>query len=299
MDYGRMVSRSFEIAWQYKWLWIFGMFAAATGFNLKFEYMLGISPSNPFDITMMENIDPKALIASYLGLLPLGIIMGLMGLFSTASIIDSVNRIERGGSYSFSSAFSAGVDYFFRILGLGIIFFVVTMVYFISVMLFIFLLSTISGLLAGLAGFILFIVSMVLGIAALQILSLAIRVIVLRSSGIIEAIGEGVQLVKLNFGKNTAAFFILLAFGFAFAIMIGIMWLILNFPIDTMIQAMHLTSLPAMMAALFIGLPITFVVGGYFGVFATTFMTLFYIELVEPKPESAYFPQPPQIDTDQ
>ncbi len=299
MDYGRIISRSFEIAWQHKWLWIFGMFAAATGFNLKFEYLLGISPSNPFDMTMMENIDPKALIASYLGLLPLGIIMGLMALFSTASIIDSVNRIERGGSYSFSSAFSAGIDYFFRIIGLGIIFFVVTMVYFMSVVLLIVLLSKISGILAGFASFIMFFVSIIIGLAALQVLNIAYRVIVLRNSGIIEAIGESVQLVKMYFGKNVAAFFIIFGFGFGFAMMVGIMWFILNFPIDAMIQAMHLTSLPAMLAALFIGMPLTYLLAGYFGVFTTTFMTLFYIELVDPKPESAYFPQPPKVDFDQ
>ena len=296
MDYGRIISRSFEIAWKYKWLWLFGMFAAGTGFNLKFEYVLGLSPTNPFSSAGMENIDPKTILATYAGLMPIAFLMGLMALFSTASIIDTVNRIERGGSYSFGSAFSAGVDNFFLMFGLALIFFVSAIAYMIFLVLLIILLSAINKILGGLAGFFLVIASMFLGLLVVQILNLSYRVVVMRKCGLFDAISEATKLVKMNIGKNVAAFFIMLVFGIGFAIITGIFWVILNFPIDAIIQAMNLHSYLAMMAALVIGLPISFIFAGIFGVFGTTFMTLFYIELVEPMAEKISTQPPPEIN---
>lgn len=302
MDYGRIVSRSFEIAWEHKWLWIFGMFAAATGYNLKFEYLIGTSPTNPFDMSAMSNmsqIDLSAIVGTYLAFIPLAIIMGLMVIFTTGAIIDSVNRIERGGTYSFSTAFSAGIDYFFRFFGLAILFFISWMAFIIIIMIMTAVLFAIHTPLGVLAIFIFFFVTLFVLFVLTQITNIAYRVVVLRNSTIFAAIDEGFLLLKTHFGKNIAAFFIQLAFGIAFAIFTFILWLFINFPIHAAVQALNLESFPALLAALFFGMPITFLIAGYFGVFSTAFMTLFYIELVEPKPESAYFPQPPQSDNDQ
>ncbi len=297
MEYGRIVSRSFEIAWQHKWLWLFGMFAAGTGYNLNFEYM-GLS-ANPFTPADIEHIDFKALFAAYIGFIPLILIIGLMAILSLAAIIDSVNRIERGGAFSFSTAFSAGIDFFFRIIGFGIIAFIVAMTFFFIMVIGLTIAFSINTALGVLASFITFFLFLIFIFSITQISNLGYRVLVIRNSGIIEAIGEGFQLVKMYFGENVAAFFILMAFGIGFAIFNLIIWLIFNLPIDAVINALNLTSFPAVITGLFLGMPITFITAGYFGVFVTTFMTLFYIELVEPKQESDYLPQQPEVDFDQ
>ncbi len=294
MDYGRIVSRSFEIAWQHKWLWIFGMFAAGTGFNLKFEYLIGTSPTNPFDFSNNTFIDPNAIIALYAGLIPILIIMGLMIIFAKGAIIDSVNRIERGGTYSFSTAFSAGIDFFLRFIGLGIIFFVVWIAYMLIAFIIIAISSYIHVALAIIVGFIGFFISFIFFIGLTQVMNLAQRVVVIRDSGIMDSISEGVQLVKMHFGKNIAAFFIVFAFTILFGISSMIIWLALNFPIDSVIQGLNLNSFLAMFAALILGLPVSFVLAGLIGLFSESFMTLFYIELVEPKEETVYSQQTPE-----
>ncbi len=277
MEYGRIVSRSFEIAWEHKWLWIFGMFAAGTGLNLKFEYLMGTSATNPFDMTQMSQIDTAGLMAAYVGLIPLFLIMGLMVIFAKAAIIDSVNRIERGGTFSFSTAFSGGVDYFLRFLGLAIIFFVVISALMSVIALVVVLLFAVNNVLGGFGAFFAFFITFFLIFMISQMANNAYRVIVLRNTGILDGISEGVQLVKLHFGKNVAAFFIMFAFGIAFGVFTFIMWMMLNFPIDSIIQALNLTSIPAMFAAVIIGLPISFLIAGYFGLFNVTFLHSFIL----------------------
>ena len=291
MDYGRLVSRSFEIAWKHKWLWLFGMFAAGTGFNLKLEYVLGISPTNPFDFQNPSAIDPNTILGLYAGFIPFILILGLVMILAKGAIIDSVNRIERGGTYSFSTAFSAGVDYFLRFLGIGIIFFVVWMAYIFIGVVILSISIAINGVLAFFVGFIGFFLSILFLISISQVMNLAMRVVVLRNYGVLDALSEGVQLVRMHFGKNVAVFFIVLAFAIIFGISTFILWFMLNFPIDSVIQALNLKSFFAMIAALIMGLPVSFLLAGIIGLFSETIMTLFYIELVEPKPESAYFPQ--------
>jgi len=290
MEYGRIVSRAFEIAWRHKWLWLFGMFAAGTGFNLKLEYILGTSPTNPFDFQNSAAIDPSQILTLYAGLIPFAIIFGCVMLLAKGAIIDSVNKIERGGTYSFASAFSAGIDYFLRFLGIGIIFFMIWMAYFIIVVIIVAVCAAVHVALAVMVGFVAFFLSFLFFIAGTQVMNLAERVVVLRNSGIMDALSEGVQLLKMHFGKNIAAFFILFGFGIAFGIFTFIFWFMLNFPINSVIQALNVKSFLAMLTAFILGLPVSYLLAGFFGLFAETFTTLFYIELVEPKPESAYLP---------
>ncbi len=299
MEYGRIVSRSFEIAWNHKWLWLFGMFAAGTGFNLKLEYVMGVSPTNPFDFQNPSAIDPSAIIGLYAGLIPFIIIFALVMVLAKGAIIDSVNRIERGGTYSFSTAYSAGVDYFLRFLGIGIIFFVVWMAYIFIGFIIIAVSVAISKILAFIVGFIGFFFTFLFLIALTQVMNLAQRVVVLRNTGVMDALSEGVQLVKMHFGKNIAAFFIVFGFAIVFGISTFVLWFMLNFPIDAVIQALNLKSFAAMIGALILGLPVSFFLAGIIGLFSETFMTLFYIELVEPKQESEYLPGQSEVDFDQ
>ena len=296
MELGKIVNRSFEIAWKYKWLWIFGMFAAGTGFNLKLEYLLGTSPTNPFDMQQPQNINMSDILALYAGLIPIIIIFGFLMVLAKGAIIDSVYKIERGGTFSFSTAFSAGVDNFLKFLGLGIIFIVVWFAYIIIGILIFSILFAISKAFAFICAILAFFISFLFLISLSQIVSLAQRVVVLRNSGILDAISEGYQLFKMYFGKNIGAFFILFAFGIIFSISTFILWLMVNFPINSVIEALNLKSFFAMMAALIMGLPISFVLAGLIGLFSEAFMTIFYIELVELQAQESTITQPPQIN---
>ena len=103
MDYGKIISKSFEIAWRYKSLWIFGMFASG-GFNVDFSGhpSMQMQP-NDFGVPQFP---PELLGMFLIAIIVLAIVFTVAGQISQAAIIDSTNRIVRGGRYRFSDAFS-------------------------------------------------------------------------------------------------------------------------------------------------------------------------------------------------
>ena len=282
MNYSRIINRSFEIAWKYKSLWIFGMFAGSgmSNFNLDLP-MKDIDPFAGSSIGIPEF--PTELLGMFIlaaGILFLVFIVA--SLISQAALIDSVNRIERGGTYTFSGAFSAGLDFFLRFLGIGIVG-LLSMLVIMAVLI--------------LIGVVFFAIHTALGIFSLLILipafffaiffvtsvfNLADRVLVVRNVSIGDALEEGWLLTIRNLGKAGAIFGINVAFGIGFAIVGAIVWLIFSLPMAGLGLVAGLEPIAALFAGLILGLPISLVLGGILGVFFTNLYTLFYFELVEP-----------------
>ncbi|UCG62236.1 MAG: hypothetical protein JSV52_02820 [Candidatus Zixiibacteriota bacterium] len=282
MDYGRIISKSFEIAWRYKSLWIFGMFAGG-GYS-NFNINLPTEESSFFD---PQQFGFPRFSEEFLGLFVLaavaaGLVFAVASLISQAAIIDSVNRITRGGRYRFGDAFSAGLDCFWRFLGLTILFV-------ISLMAAIFVLVII--------GVIFFAVHTILGILSLLVLvpggififfylisvmSLAERSIVVRNISIGDSLEEAFYLVRKHLGKVVVMFFIFLAFTIGFAIVSLIIWGIFAVPVAAVGLIGDMNPIQAILMGIVAGLPISLVIGGFLGVFFTNLYTLFYFELVEP-----------------
>ncbi len=282
MNYSRIVNRSFEIAWKYKSLWIFGMLAGSgmSNFNLN----LPTQDLDPFagGSFGIPEFPPEILGMFILAAGILALVFIVASLISQAALIDSVNRIERGGIYTFSGAFSAGLDFFLRFLGLGIV-----------------------GFLSGLVilavlvviGVLFFAIHTALGIFSLLILipvfffaifflasvfNLADCALVVRNISIGDALEEGWLLTTRNLGKAAIIFLIFIAFAIGFAIVGAIVWAIFSLPLAAMGLVAGLEPVAALFVGLILGLPISLVLGGLVGVFFTNLYTLFYIELVEP-----------------
>jgi hypothetical protein len=295
MNYSRIINRSFEIAWKYKSLWIFGMFASG-GFS-NFNLNLPIEDAGGFDPSGLgiPEFSTEFLGMFILAAAVLGLVFIVLSLISQAAIIDSINRIERGGRYRFGDAFSAGVDFFLRFLGLWLLFLAATVVPIV-----------VLAVIAGVA----FAVHVAVGILSLlfvipafiflffvvfSIASLAQRVIVVRNASIGDALEESWLLVKRNFGKTATIFLIFLAFLIGFGILAAIIWLIFSLPIAGLGLIAGLDPVSSLLAGLVLGLPVSVVIGGILGVFYTGLYTLFYFDLVEPKQATA--PQTPPAAT--
>ncbi len=282
MEFNRIISRSFELAWQHKFLWLFGMFAGGSGFYLDFSVLFDLD-ENPEEIFNQLDMLPETLIPFLMGILIWGLIMFVLKLISEVAVIDSINRIERGGLYSFASGYSAGLDFFFRYLGLaimkglviiasvGLIGFIMFILFAITPVLGImFLLLFIPGFL-----FVIFVIT--------NIFTLAERGMIVRNSGIIESIEEGYYLFKNRFSDNFIIFLIFVGMSIAFGIGSFILWMFFGIPIGIIIALMNMEPMTAFVMSFIIGLPISLVIGGIFGVFFSNLYTLFYFELVEPK----------------
>lgn len=293
MNYSKIINRAIEIAWRYKSLWIFGMFASGGAFNFDFNYLMdepSLSSGNSFDIF---DFDPGIIMPFMFSILIFGFVMFIIYIIANAAIIDSTNKIERGGVYSFSSAFSSGLDFFWRFLGINIvqIFASVTSIIICGGIIgLLFLAHTVLGIISLLIFipviiFIFFII--------LNIFSLAERVLVVRNVSIGDSLEEGYILFKNNFSKNLIIFLIFVGFSIGFSILIFLLWMVVGIPIGVIIMALNLLSITAFIAAFIISLPVSLLIGGILGVFYSNLYTLFYFELVEPNRSIA--PQSPPV----
>ena len=296
MDYGKIVKESFAIAWRYKTLWIFVLFAegGATGFNFAEKFIpddlrgLSVGSWNLPDLTFL--IGP--LILAFITMLMVFMVLHLVSL---PALIDGCNRIKRGGLYFFSTSLSAGLHYFWRFLGL---FFIQLFVIFVSIGMVVLLLvgffkaATALGVLS-----LLFIIPMFIFFVfiAVTIFSLAERVVVVRDASIPDALEEGYMLLKGNFGKAGMAFVIWIALSIGLGIGAMIIRLIVGAPIAGIAFLSGLGLVPALVLAFLIGLPVSIVVGGFTGAAMTNLYSLFYFELVEPSAPAQAGPAiPPQ-----
>lgn len=283
MDYGRIINRSFEIAWKYKSLWVFGMFTSYgfSSFNLDIPRKdFHEIPQTPFDIF---NIPKELLVMFVLSLLAMFLIWFVISVISKGAIIDSINRIDRGGRYRFGDAFSAGIDFFLRMLGvfvLGAISQTAVAVIIIFIIVIAFMIHTAIGVLS----LMILVPALIFSIFFLvSLFGLAQRVLVVRNCGIGASLEEGYYLVKNNLGKVAVIALITLGFSIGLAILAGMIWAFFALPIAAMGFLASMDIITALLAGIAVGLPISFVVGGITGVFFTSLITLFYFELVEPR----------------
>ena len=281
MDYGRLINRSFQLAWRYKSLWIFGLFAGfGSTFNVpsdfpgyRLESHEGLRAFN-WD-ALQTPFDSSILVPIILAAVGLMLVFLVAHLISAPALVDAVNKISRGGSYRFGDSFSAGVDFFWRFLGLLLLEILAFIASIIPFALVIFVIP-ILGILLAIPG------AIVLIFAWNTIFELARRVIVARNCSIGDALSEGFLLMKQHLSKTIVIFVLMFFLGMAFVIATMIMWLVVGLPIGGLVWAMTRSVAAGVVMAILFGLPVSLVVGGYFGTFFSSLYTLFYFELVEP-----------------
>ena len=95
MDYGRIINRSFEIAWKYKSLWIFGVFAGSgySNFYINTGKKMNMDPYFPSDLQNFHF--PTEL----LGMFVLAI-LGMAVIFMVLNILARVIFAKKKHGYS-------------------------------------------------------------------------------------------------------------------------------------------------------------------------------------------------------
>jgi len=301
LDYGRLINTAFNLSWKNKSLWVFGFFAGY-GANTDFNY----SPSQ--DDSELEqfsqifgdfdsfNFDPDQLMtlisAGIILLFVISILFFITHLIASPALVDSVNKITRGGKYIFSESFSVGIDFFWRFLGITVLGMITGLVTFLVLFAF---------------GFAAFFVNIVLGFASLIILlpillasifgiynifAIGERALVVRNCSIGDALDEGYTLLKRNIGEILIFFLINIAFMMGLGILAAMIFMMVGIPIAIIGIASEASLYIWVMIGVFVGLPVSFVIGGWSATFFHSLYTVFYFELVESKPAAeSPFPQ--------
>jgi len=277
MRIGDLVSRSWEISFKYKSLWILGLLAEGVWFSSAFR-----NENNNWHFGESDFLFSGMAIALAFALLMLMLVLLILHFLSVAGLIDSVNRITRGGHYSLSEAFSTGFKVFWRFVGLWLV-----------------LLMAVLGLAVALAipVVLLFVIHTVLGVLSLivtvpillvglfvfyNLYALTQRAIVARNCSIGDALSEAYWLFRRNLGPNVAVFLVFIILSIAITIAAVMIVLMVAAPF----VAMALSSTAGKVAAIVLGVPVVLavllVVEGISGVFLNSLYTLFYFGLVEP-----------------
>jgi hypothetical protein len=254
MDYGYIFKRAGEIVWRYKFLWALGFLIAVGGGGG------GGSGNTNFDFNSFAEQDSVALqryeraythfqefFAAYAAVFialacvaaVLGLIFWLIKLVAEAGLVDGVNKIEDGQKSNFGSAMSAGAAVLLRMIGLRIIL-ALPFILILGVMALLgfgvfggaiaaAVNESSAGLGAALGALGLLLACLVPLICILFVLGLiiygidlfAVRGIVMRDMGVIEALQHGWQTLRDNLLEAVVVALILWVIGLLFGFVVA------------------------------------------------------------------------------
>ncbi len=287
IDFGSIIQKSFQVAWRHKTLWIFGLFAGGMeGGNFEWLEDLDREPTDmSFAYDLFDYMDwsydlipPKlAVLGGILAwILAIALLFFICYLIAQPAIIDGVNRVTRGGHYTFASSFSRGTDFFWRFFGLTLIEIFTAIAAIFMVVVLAIVLTPFSLLLTVPA-------TLIFIFFTYHTFALAEVAMVARDNQIGDAIAEGWSLMKNNLGNCFLMTLILIGLAIAFMIVLGLAALILYLPVNLLVYALTDSMVGIVMLAMFIGLPVAIVLGGYTGTFFNALYVQFYFGMVEPQ----------------
>ncbi len=122
MQYGKILTRAWEITWRYKYLWILGFLAGeaagggggGSGVNYQF---------NNRDVPNMRVPPEVSGLLVGLGCLAflVGIVLWVLSVMARGGLIAAVDEIEKGGRLTLGEAFRAGARRFWTLFGIGVL----------------------------------------------------------------------------------------------------------------------------------------------------------------------------------
>jgi hypothetical protein len=253
---------------------VFGLFAGSGG---NFNFDLGLEDSKQFEDFDIQSLDFlwQLILPIIAAIIVIGLIMLILHMICSPALVDGINKIARGGTYRFSESYSRGIDFFWRKLGLTMVF--------VAAVIGVILLAILPLVALSFFGLLLLFPILVIGVFfAITIYSLAERALVVRDTSIGNAIDEAYVLLKQNLSKCivVALIFIGLSMGIAFLFLA--LAAMLYFPVKMIVNALTDNRSMIFILGIILGLPITFVIGGFFGTFFHSLYTLFYFGLVDP-----------------
>jgi hypothetical protein len=199
-DFGRTLSRAWQITWKHKILWLFGILSAIAGrasFNFRGpSFPNNFNPGDPNNFPRLQrnfpNLTQSTIIAIALGILCVGLIivvtLYVLHVIGRGGLIGGIQLGDTSGQVSFGQAWGAGVSHFWTVLFIGLIVAVIAIVISIAS---VFAAATICLTPLACVGFLL--------IAVLGVFTLLAQIAaVTENLSISEALGRALAVVQTN-----------------------------------------------------------------------------------------------------
>jgi hypothetical protein len=246
MNYGRVLTRAWEITWRWKVLWILGFLAAlgsgggggssggSTSYTTSGEewpWWWGQTYYGPHI--------PAGVIAAIVGLVCVAIIIGIaiwvVSVIARGGLIAGVHQVEEQEHTSFGSAWRAGARRFWTLFGISILAAIPLIILAVVGIIVIIMMFVGSGFAftssdaAGAMGIVTSILCggafccgmIILAIILEQIRIYAERAAILEDLGWIEAFSRGWNVLKANLGPTIVFWLIFFAIGLVFVMLIA------------------------------------------------------------------------------
>jgi hypothetical protein len=252
MDYGRVLTRAWEITWRWKILWILGFLAAlgsGSGGGGTSSYTTS-SNDWPYGwgYTYHEPYIPPGLIAAIIGLACLAVIIAIalwvVSVIARGGLIAGVQQVEEQEHTSFGLAWRAGARRFWTLFGIGILTAIPMIILVVAAIVVLVMMFVGSGFAftssdaAGATGIVTSILCscgfccglIIVSIILQQIRIYAERAAIVEDLGWIEAFTRGWNVLKANLGPTIIYWLIFFAIGIALFIIIGVVLTATAFP---------------------------------------------------------------------
>ena len=307
MDYGKILTRAWEITWRWKILWVLGFLAAlgsgggggSSGGSSSYTTG-GEDWDQWFGYTHYGPGIPAGVIAAIVGIgclvLIIGIAIWVVSVIARGGLIAGVQQVEEKGETSFGSAWRAGAKRFWSLFGISflaaiplIILAVIGVIVLIAMFAGSGFAFTESGVAGGLGiassilcGGVLCCGLIIVTIILQQIRLYAERAAVLEELGWIEAFVRGWNVLKANLGATIVFWVIFLAIGIVLAIVVGIVMVATVVPFVALVA--NIDPGPWLLAPICGGGLIAIILGSLFSAIVEAFTsatwTLAYREMV-------------------
>ena len=271
MDYAKLITKSLQTAWKYKYLWLFGFFLEVLdgGDNIRHSR----HDWHP---------DPGIIVLIIFAALFLFLILWLLSVLSEGALIHGVSRIELGKKTSLSDCFTAGLGHFPKIFGIKLLATIVIFAVILGSAMFLvpaFVAAPGLGLVVAM-----FILPFMIVIAfiVVSIEAWSVRYVVLQKKSWREAIEFGWHMLKTNVGKTigVALSSVLVKILIVIAALLCMAFLAIPFVL------MGLASLwLGLIPGIFVGSIILILLTGYMGVYGSALWTYAFVEITGYSPE--------------
>jgi hypothetical protein len=322
MQYWEVVTRSFRIAWNHKYLWLIALFSgeAGGGFNFNFNTLNGptTTPSGesaPSVAQIQQQVttwlnDHLGLIVLLAALwLVLVVVFFILGAICEGATIRASAEHDAERPFSLGWAWRSGLSTMWAVIRFRLILFLLYLpLLLVLVGLGISIFAAVSNQSAAAAAAI-----AVFGILALLAIPYAIylffldrlglRALVLEQLGAVAALARGHRLLLKRLGRTLLVWLLSIAVGFGLGFALACVGTLAVLPfviVGVAVGASNQTAVvPVIIVGVLILLPLFLVVGGFLAAQASTYWTVAFRRLdLEPVPYPGYqlqpSPPPPQ-----
>jgi hypothetical protein len=311
-----LVTRSFKIAWQHKYLWLLALFAGETAGGFNFNYTSTTPPgkSTPPNITAI-NQQVSQWLASHAGLiigasaavLLIAIAFFVLGAVCEGAVVRAAAEHDAERPFGLGWAWRAGTATMWAMIRFRLLLFLLTLpLVVVFVVLAIGLFGAVSaqnGALIAVLALILFLcllVSIAYLIALFFLDRLGTRALVLEQLGAVASIRRAYALITKRLGRLLLVGLVAIAVGIVVGICLAVAGTILVIPAVVLGVAAYSSGSPVwwvvVVLAVVILLPVFLVISAFLSAQGSTYWTLAFRRLeIDRPPAYAYAYPPPQV----